>query len=112
MLPKPTHLQNPDCVSKVSRVLLCPPMPGLVLPHERFPCRAISVRLQAFLLGVQTSCSSTNFEKSPGPTNSAAYFTTGFRYVGIRKIMTFLGLPQTFVSAVFVGVFSPAIVVC
>ena len=30
----------------------------------------------------------------------------GFRYVGIRKIMTFLGLSQTFVSVVFVDVFS------
>ncbi len=60
--------------------------------------------------GFQTSCSSTNFEKSPRPTNSSAY-TTGFRYVGIRKIMTFLGLPQIFVSVVFVGVFISAIVV-
>ena len=39
------------------------------------------------------------------------YFVTGFRYVGIRKIMTFLGLSQTFLSVVFVGVFRFAIVV-
>ena len=39
------------------------------------------------------------------------YFATGFRYVGIRKIMTFVGVFQTLLSVVFVGVFSSAIVV-
>ena len=36
--------------------------------------------------------------------------TTGFRYLGIRKIITFLGLSQTFLSVVFVGAFMSAIV--
>jgi len=45
---------------------------------------------------VQSSCSSTDFKKSPTPTNPSAYFATGFRYVGIRKIMTFPGLFRPF----------------
>jgi hypothetical protein len=42
---------------------------------------------------------------------STAYFATGFRYVGIRKIMAFLGLSQIFLSVFFVGFFIFAIVV-
>jgi hypothetical protein len=61
--------------------------------------------------GFQSSCSLTDFKKSPTPTNPSAYFATGFRYVGIRKIMTFPGLFQTLLSVVFVGAFSSAIVV-
>ena len=42
---------------------------------------------------------------------ASPYFATGFRCVGSRKIMTFLGSPQTFLSLVFVGFFSFAIII-
>jgi hypothetical protein len=50
-------------------------------------------------------------ERRSSNLSSSARFATGFRNVGIRKIVTFLGLSQTFGSVVSSGFFGFAIVV-
>jgi len=49
--------------------------------------------------------------EQPWAGEFVGYFATGFRYVGIRKIMTLLGFSQTFLLVVFVGAVGRAIVV-